>query len=161
MVSKNVPMPWLNIPHIQQVKAGWCLPACVAMVTASLQQPLLQDDIVRWLGTDDLVGTPSRRVTRLTQQGFNVAYDDFGTIVDLENWLNRQTSPILFVLTNELSYWTINTQHAVVLAGFTGDDAHLFDPAVDTAPITVPTDELLLAWSHFDYTYAAIEVAKS
>jgi len=130
------------------------------MVTAYLQQPLLQDDIARWLGTDDLVGTPSRRVTRLTRQGFDVTYDDFGAVVDLEDWLNRQIPPILFVLTGELSYWTINTQHAVVLAGFSGNEAHLFDPAVDAAPMTVPTDELLLAWSHFDYTYAAIEVAK-
>jgi hypothetical protein len=66
----------------------------------------------------------------------------------------------LFVLTSELSYWTINTQHAVVLAGFSDDEAHLFDPAVDAAPMTVPTDELQLAWSHFDYTYTAIELAK-
>lgn len=128
--------------------------------TAYLQQPLLQDDIARWLGTDDLVGTPSRRVTRLTRQGFDVTYDDFGAVIDLESWLNRQIPSILFVLTGELSYWTINTQHAVVLAGFSGNEAHLFDPAVDAAPMTVPTDELLLAWSHFDYTYAAIEVAK-
>ena len=151
-------MPSLNIPHIQQVKSGWCLPACVAMVTAYLQQPLLQDDIARWLGTDDLVGTPARRITRLTRQGFDVTYNDFGAVVDLEGWLNRQIPPILFLLTGELSYWTINTQHAVVLAGFSGNEAYLFDPAIDAAPMAVPTDELLLAWSHFDYTYAAIEV---
>lgn len=89
-----------------------------------------------------------------------MTYDDFGAVIDLESWLNRQIPSILFVLTGELSYWTINTQHAVVLAGFSGNEAHLFDPAVDAAPMTVPTDELLLAWSHFDYTYAAIEVAK-
>lgn len=130
------------------------------MVTAYLQQPLLQDDIARWLATDDLVGTPSRRVTRLTRQGFNVTYADFGAVADLESWLNRQVPPILFVLTGELSYWTINTQHAVVLAGFTSNEAHLFDPAVEAAPMTLPTDELLLAWSHFDYTYTAIEVAE-
>ena len=161
MVSKNAPMPWLNIPHIQQTKTGWCLPACVAMATAWLQQPLLQDDITRRLGTDDLVETPSRRVTRLTRQGFNVTYDDFGTIVELESWLSRQIPPILFVLTGELSYWTTNTQHAVVLAGFSDDDAHLFDPAVNAAPMSISTDELLLAWSHFDYTYAVVDVAKS
>lgn len=131
------------------------------MVSAYLQQPLLQDDIARWLGTDDLVGTPSRRVTHLTRQDFEVTYADFGTVVDLEGWLNRQIPPILFVLTGELSYWTINTQHAVVLAGFSGQEAHLFDPAVETAPLTVPTDELLLAWLPFDYTYVAIEVATS
>lgn len=128
------------------------------MVTAYLQQPLLQDDIARWLGTDDLIGTPARRIIRLTRQGFDITYNDFGAVVDLESWLNRRIPPILFLLTSELSYWTTNTQHAVVLAGFSGTEAHLFDPAVDTAPTTVPIDELLLAWSHFDYTYAAIEV---
>ena len=151
-------MPWLNVPHLQQPKAGWCLPACVAMVTAYLQQPLLQDDIARWLDTDDLAGTPSSRVTRLTRRDFNVTYADFGAVVDLERWLNRQIPPILFVLTGELSYWSIDTAHAVVLAGLSGDQAHLFDPAVEEAPITVSRDELLLAWSHFEYTYAAIEV---
>lgn len=152
-------MPWLNVPHTPQAKRGWCLPACVAMVTAYLQHPLLQDDVARWLDTDELVGTPARRVTRLTRQGFDVTYNDFGTRSDLENWLNRQLPPILFVLTEELSYWTITTQHAVVLAGFSGDQAHLFDPAADSAPIAVLTDELLLAWSHFDYAYTALEIA--
>lgn len=128
------------------------------MVTAYLQQPLLQDDIARWLGTDDLIGTPARQIIRLTRQGFDITYNDFGAVVDLESWLNRRIPPILFLLTSELSYWTTNTQHAVVLAGFSGTEGHLFDPAVDTAPMTVPIDELLLAWSHFDYTYAAIEV---
>ena len=129
------------------------------MATAYLQQPLLQDDIARWLGTDELAGTPSSRVTRLTRQGFEVIYADFGTLVDLENWYNRRTPPILFVLTGELSYWKINTPHAVVLGGFIGSNAHLFDPAIEAAPQIVSTDELLLAWSHFDYTYAALEVA--
>jgi ABC-type bacteriocin/lantibiotic exporter with double-glycine peptidase domain len=153
-------MAWLNVPHIQQVKSGWCLPACIAIVTAYLQQLLLQDDIAHWLDTDDLVGTPSRRITRLVRQGFNVTYDDFGTVVDLEQWLNDQTPPILFILTDELSYWTLNTQHAVVLAGFSGNEAYLFDPALDTGPINVSTDELLLAWSHFDYTYATLSLAQ-
>ena len=152
-------MPWLTVPHLKQAKTGWCLPACVGMVTAYLQQPLLQDDIARWLGTDDLVGTPSSRVRRLSQQGFNVTYESLATQVILDTWLSHQIPPILFILTGELSYWTVNTQHSVVLAGFTGDEAHLFDPAVDPAPVTIPTDELLLAWSHFDYTYAALEVA--
>lgn len=151
-------MPWLNVPHLRQVKTGWCLPACVAMVTAYLQQPLLQDDVAHWLDTDDLAGTPSSRVTRLTRRDFNVAYEDFGTVVELEGWLNRQIPPILFVLTGELSYWSIDTAHAVVLAGLSGDQAHLFDPAVETAPIIVSTEELLLAWSYFEYTYAVIEV---
>lgn len=143
-------MPWLNLPHIPQAKAGWCLPACVAMATVHLEQPLLQDDVARWLDTDDLVGTPSSRVLRLARRGFEVTYKKSGTQVELKAWLGRQISPILFVMTGELSYWTSDIRHAVVLGGFTGDEAHLFDPATDRAPISIPTNELILAWSHFD-----------
>jgi hypothetical protein len=95
----------------------------------------------------------------LSQRGFGVTYNDSGTLTDLEDWLNRQVPPILFVNTGELSYWNIDTQHAVVLGGFTGNNAHLFDPDIDTTPVTVPTDEMLLAWLYSDYTYATIEVA--
>lgn len=45
-------MPWLDVPHVQQADVGWCLPVCVAMVTAYLKQPLLQDDVAEWLEAD-------------------------------------------------------------------------------------------------------------
>ena len=131
------------------------------MVTAYLQQPLFQDDVARWLDTDDWIGTPSQRITRLNARGFVVTYQSLGTVLELESWLARQIPLILFVLTEDLSYWTIHSQHAVELAGVSNNQAHLFDPGVDTAPITIPTDELLLAWSHLDYSYAALEVAGS
>lgn len=151
-------MPWLNVPHLEQSRSGWCLPACVAMVAAYWQQPLLQDDIARWLGTRR-IGTRSSRVLRLAKRGFEVTYD-VGIVADLEKWLNRQVPPILFIRTGELSYWSIDTQHAVVLAGLEAGQAHLFDPGINTAPSTVIIDELLLAWIHSDYTYAAISVVE-
>ena len=54
-------MPWLNVPHLQQSEAGWCLPACVAMVAAYWKQPLTQADIARWLDTRG-VGTPAMQL---------------------------------------------------------------------------------------------------
>ena len=149
-------MPWLSVPHLKQDEPGWCLPACVAMVAAYHQQPLLQADVARWLGTHG-GGTPASRVQRLTQRGFEISYGT-GALADLETWLNRQVPPILFIRTGELSYWTIDTPHVVVLAGLSSDQATLFDPGVETAPMTVGSDELRLAWSHFDYTYAALWV---
>jgi ABC-type bacteriocin/lantibiotic exporter with double-glycine peptidase domain len=127
------------------------------MVTAYLQQPLFQDDIARWLGTDDL-GTPASRIQRMSRRGFEVAYSDTSSLADLEAWLKNQIPPILFIRTGELSYWPIDTQHAVVLAGLTTGVAYIFDPSSDNAPVTVSSDELLLAWSHFDYTYATLTV---
>jgi ABC-type bacteriocin/lantibiotic exporter with double-glycine peptidase domain len=113
--------------------------------------------VARWLETEE-AGTPSNRVLRLAQRSFEVTYITDGSLADLEAWLEQQTPLILFVRTGDLSYWSIDTAHAVVLAGLSGDQAHLFDPAVEMAPLTVSTEELLLAWSHFEYTYAAIEL---
>jgi hypothetical protein len=61
-------MSWLPVPHLQQSSPGFCLPACVAMVSAYWEQPLLQEDVARWLGTRG-IGTPASRIQRLTQQG--------------------------------------------------------------------------------------------
>ena len=150
-------MLWLNVPHIKQREIGWCLPACVAMVAAYWQQPLLQDDIARWLGAS-LVGVPASRIQRLTQHGFQVVYRT-GSWADLEAWIRRGVPCILFVRTSDLPYWQVDTPHAVVLAGIESGRAYLFDPAVDTAPMEVSIGDLMLAWSHFDYTYAVLLVA--
>ena len=64
-------MPWLNVPHLRQSEAGWCLPACAAMIAAYWQQPLMQGDIARWLDTRG-IGAPASRIERLAQRGFDV-----------------------------------------------------------------------------------------
>lgn len=51
----------------------------------------------------------------------------------------------------------LDTAHAVVLTGSTPDLVALLDPMVETTPIIVGSDELLLAWSYFDYTYAVLK----
>lgn len=150
-------MPWLNVPHLKQREAGWCLPACVAMVAAYWQQPLLQDDIARWLDASG-VGVPASRIQRLAQRGFQVIYRT-GSLDDLEAWMRRGVPCILFVRTGELPYWPVDTPHAVVLAGIESGHAYLFDPAVDRAPMDVSVGDLMLAWSHFDYMYAVLRAA--
>lgn len=103
MTSPKKAENWLNVPHLKQTEPGWCLPACAAMVSAYHGEPLLQDDVARWLETDNLIGTPARRILRLMRRGFDVTYSDFGAPADLETWLNRRIPPILFVLTGDLS----------------------------------------------------------
>ena len=83
MKSRSVAMSWLTVPHLQQVRDGWCLPACVAMVAAYWQQPLTQADVANWLGTRDDIGTPAGRVQRLAQRGFDVIYRT-GSVLELE-----------------------------------------------------------------------------
>lgn len=147
-------MPWLNVPHQKQNKTGWCLPACVAMVTAYLEQPLLQDDIAHWLGTT-WIGTPSSRIQQLSQRGFQVVYRT-GSLGQVTEWLQRRLPCILFLRTQDLPYWKLDTPHAVALAGLEADQAYLFDPAVESAPMVVSVGDLMLAWSYSDYTYAAL-----
>jgi hypothetical protein len=65
---------------------------------------------------------------------------------------------ILFVRTGDLPYWNVDTLHAIVLAGIESDRAFVFDPAMEDAPQSVSVDDLMLAWSHFDYTYAVVRV---
>jgi len=78
-------MTWLNVPHLRQNEDGWCLPACVAMVAAYYQQPLLQADIAEWLGVSG-IGVPASRVQRLGQYGFEVIYRT-GSLPELELWI--------------------------------------------------------------------------
>ena len=116
----------------------------------------MQADIADWLGTRG-VGTPASRIQRLAQRGFDVVYRT-GSLAELESWIARKVPCILFVRTGELPYWQVDTPHAVVLAGIEAENAYLLDPAVETAPAIVPLGDLILAWSHFEYTYAVLTV---
>jgi len=150
-------MPWLNVPHLQQAKPAWCLPACLAMVTAYWEHPLYQPDIAQWLDTTD-IGTPSSRVQRLNKRGFDVLYLN-GSLAQLKAWIEQNVPCILFIRTGELSYWQLDTPHAVVLAGFSQEEAHLFDPALESGPVAASIDEMMLAWAYSDYTYAVLQPA--
>jgi hypothetical protein len=129
------------------------------MVSAYWEQPLLQEDVARWLGTRG-VGTPSSRVERVRSYGFTVFYGT-GSLAVVEANLAHGYPTILFVRTGELRpHWQIDTPHAVVVAGVEGDNAVLFDPGLPVAPIVVSTGNLMLAWSYFDYGYALITVQR-
>jgi ABC-type bacteriocin/lantibiotic exporter with double-glycine peptidase domain len=148
-------MPWLDVPHQLEEGIGWCLPACVAMVSAFWQRPLPQRDIARLFDTR-LIGTPASRVVRLAQRGFDVVYAT-GSPAALSEWLAQGVPPILFVRTGDLlPHWTVDTPHAVVLAGIEDDMAVLFDPGLRTAPAALLLDNLLLAWLHTDNAYAIL-----
>ncbi len=148
-------MRWLDVPHERQRSSSWCLPASIAMVSAYWEQPLTQEDIARWLGTRD-IGTPAGRITQLERRGFAVLYTT-GGLEQLRELLAQSVPPILFVHTGDLlPHWRVSVPHAIVLAGIEGDSAILFDPAMDTAPVTVLLGNLMLAWSHTDYAFAVL-----
>jgi len=144
----------LNIPHQTQLKDSWCLPACVAMVSAYYGRPDYQENFARWLGTT-AIGTPARNVIRLESRGFRVIYQE-GSFQFLSDALQHDIPCIVFLRTGELPYWTVDTAHAVVLAGFEGEQAYLHDPFFPNTPQTIPVDVLMLAWSAFDYAVATL-----
>jgi hypothetical protein len=82
-----------------------------------------------------------------------------GSVPELEAWLAKGTPCILFVRTGELSYWHVDTPHALVLIGIEGDSAYVLDPTTEVAPTVVQLGDLILAWSYSDYTYAILTVS--
>jgi hypothetical protein len=125
------------------------------MVSAFWQQPFAQEDVARWLETRP-VGTPASRIVRLVRRGFDVIYTT-GAPATLVEWLAQGVPPILFVRTGDLlPYWTVDTPHAVVLAGLEGDNRVLFDPGLQVAPAFVSLGNLQLAWLHSDDAYAIL-----
>ena len=81
----------------------------------------------------------------------------FGQISEarLRAYLLERIPVIAFVQAGELSYWKHDSFHAVVVTGLVDDVVAINDPAF-REPQTVSLDELMLAWSEFDYTYAII-----
>jgi len=77
----------------------------------------------------------------------------------LESYLAKNLPVILFVRTGDLlPYWQVDTPHAVVAAGIDVEQVALFDPGLAFAPALVSVGNLLLAWSHFDYSIAVLEL---
>ena len=132
--------------------AGLCSNGVCLLATTT------QEDIARWLGTRG-IGTPASQVQRLTQYGFDVNYG-VGSMSDLTVWLARGVPSIVFLRTGDLPYWSVDTPHAVVVAGLEGGNAYLFDPGIEEAPMSVAGNALMLAWSHFDYSYAVLSLAE-
>ena len=121
---------------------------------AHLDHNLKQEDLARILGTTEL-GTMSSSITRLTTLGLTVEYEE-GSAAQLHHHLSQSMPCIIFIQTGNLSYWSVDTPHAVVAVGMTEDAVLVNDPAFDDAPISVPADEFLLAWCEFEYRYAVL-----
>lgn len=152
-----MPIRSLAVPHLQQNKLAWCLPACTAMISAYWHIPVTQEDMALWLGTGE-IGTPSSSVQKLTRHGFHVFYGE-GSVESLRDCIGNGTPSILFIRTGELAYWTVDTPHAVVVTGMDEAVAAICDPWLEAGPVEVMIPELLLAWSHFDYVFATLSPA--
>jgi ABC-type bacteriocin/lantibiotic exporter with double-glycine peptidase domain len=150
-----VPMHLLDVPYLQQIEPGGCLPACIAMVLAYLEQPALQEDISRQIGALPW-GTPASNVRRLAGWGFQVRYDT-SSLRELQTFLAAGSPPIAFLRTVDLPYAQVDAPHAVVIVGIHDDAVYLLDPDYpDQTPVVVSIGDFALAWSHFDQLCAII-----
>lgn len=149
----------LKVEHRPQEAEAGCLAACVQMAMAYFGLSVSQAELNRLL---DLTpgGIPVLRLTRLEQHYDVLVALRRGTLDDLIRALERDLPPIVFVRTGQLPYWTIDTQHAVLISGYGGSDFLVNDPALPTAPQHVAALDLSLAWDEFDNRYALLSHVK-
>jgi ABC-type bacteriocin/lantibiotic exporter with double-glycine peptidase domain len=150
----------LAIEHTpQEVDAG-CLAACCQMLLARLGISVSQEELNQLFELTPL-GVPLSRLTRLEQYGVQVAIHHDGDWDALRRAIDQDLPSIVFVRTQQLSYWTQDTQHALLISGYDDLDVLLHDPAFPNAPQRVLADELMLAWDEFDNVYAHIVLPSS
>ena len=144
----------LKIEHRQQEVSTGCLAACAHMALAHLEIAATQEELNRLLDLTP-AGVPASHLVRLEgRYGVEVSFRR-GTANDLRAALARNLPPIVFVRTDQLPYWTVDTQHALLVSGYDEETFLLNDPAF-SAPQCVTILELMLAWDEFDNRYALI-----
>ncbi len=143
-----MPNAWLPVPHFEQSRDGYCLPACVRMVLAYYGHSVAERELATILGTQSF-GGPISHVTQLQQWGYHVTYHPI-TIIELKSYLDEGIPVIAWVWTGMLTYADKETSHVVVVTGY--DDNHVFlhDPAMTKAPQVVVWDSFLAAWAEYD-----------
>lgn len=157
MPKVSLPLiPPLNVPHREQTQASDCLAACAAMVLDYLGRPVAYPQLLSLLQIGFL-GAPRRNILRLTRLGLDVTYFE-ATFPILVNYLQAGQPVIAFVDTGELGYWSVVTNHAVVVIGLDPDHVIVNDPAFASAPQRIPCGEFELAWLNCDNACAVINV---
>lgn len=168
-----LPRVRLDVPHLTQEHVSESVPTCAAMVLRYQGLEMAPDLLASLLRTDDLYGTPSRRLGTLRAWGVRSesprelqAFRD-GTLelnerLDTgpyrlvyrweERWLRYVNAalqadepPILFVDLGRLgATWRgLSQPHAVVLSGGDGRQAWIYDPARTYGPVRVGLGTLM------------------
>ena len=151
-------VPPLPVPHREQQQASDCLAACAAMVLEYLDKPTSYNRLLSLLRIGP-IGAPRRNILQLTRLGIDVAYRE-ATLPLVVQFLQAGLPVIAFVDTGELSYWSVSTNHALVLVGIDEDYVFVNDPAFSDAPKSVSIGEFDLAWLNGDNTCAILRTAE-
>lgn len=145
----------MPVAHKTQPKdSADCLPICVAMILDYLKQPKRLRSIKRILETSAF-GTPASNIQKLNSAKLNATYQQ-GSLVAIEENLRSGNPCIVFITTDELSYWQVATSHAFVVVGIDDQFIYANDPYFDTAPIAIPLGEFMLGWIERDQYFGVI-----
>lgn len=150
-----MPSILLNVPLLAQRDRADCLPACVQMVLTYQGRSVDPSWLHRVLESTK-IGTPGFKVLNLERHGYSVTYSPATDDRVLVQALDAGVPPITLMLTSNLSYWNIQTAHAVVVIGIDEEVVIVNDPAFPTSSQRIARNEFMLAWSDFDYLYALI-----
>lgn len=146
----------LNVPLLAQRDRADCLPICVEMVLAYYGKQVDP----RWLRQilqATPIGTPGFKVLNLATYGYRVTYAPATDERVLLQSLAEGAPPIALVRTDHLSYWHVETAHALVVTDIDDESVVVNDPAF-LVQQRIARAEFLLAWSDFDYLYAVIRL---
>ncbi|GIK58589.1 MAG: hypothetical protein BroJett015_42520 [Chloroflexota bacterium] len=86
---------------------------------------------------------------------------DIRDMTVLRQLLQAGSPLITLVRTGELSYWSQNTNHVVVVIGYEDDAVFINDPAFAQAPIQVSIVKFERAWLAFDYLSIVLSPVKN
>lgn len=149
-------MPSLAISHRPQRQQAECLAACAAMVLDHLNIKLNYDKLLKVLQIGP-AGAPFRNLYLLQSFGLSVLIEQ-GQIETLRTYLQQNVPPIVFVATQELSYWVETTNHALVVVDIDDHSVYVNDPSFTDAPKVISIAEFELAWLEMDEFFAVIQV---
>ncbi|MCB0104748.1 MAG: hypothetical protein KDE53_02545, partial [Caldilineaceae bacterium] len=89
--------------------------ACSAMCPEYLQRPVPHRQLARLLNVQRGFGTQFSSILNLRQLDIDVSYQQYGTLEDLYQLLDKGLPPIVSVQTGELPYWnSVNVYHVIV-----------------------------------------------
>ncbi|MFO7631725.1 MAG: C39 family peptidase [Caldilinea sp.] len=145
----------LNVPRLAQRDRADCLPTCIEMVLAFYGRTV-DHTWLRQVLDSSPIGTPGFKVRNLEPHGYEVTYASATDERVLLQALVSGAPPIALILTANLSYWDIETAHAVVIVGIDGELVIVNDPAHSASSQRIARNEFMLAWSDFDYLYALV-----
>ena len=148
-------MPQLIISHQPQLKASDCLVACAAMALKHLDVRFRYNRLTKRLHTRQS-GTAFRNLRYLSELNLivKIKYGDMQTLFEL---IDNGIPVIARVQTEPLSYWSLGTDHAIVVVGYDDKSIWVNDPYFEDAPKRVTQTEFELAWLDGEYLYATIE----